>query len=261
MVIRMKYIASKRCALTLLLALAVGGGCSSNSWWTAANDFPAGETIRPVRIVYRTPSDRLNIAAAGQPGPQIAWASTGAPTSLLMPNLTTSTLEIKYPHPRGLSGMAQANVVIRRTSTSADDKPGFFARLTSWTRKSEQTAPQPTYSEVWSLDLPAWQVKAVVDKLRKDNFFQGSKVLNSAAYLGVDLNGKKFGKDYRAVPELDALILRVRREGRPLHQQSPPAYSRPPHVYQQAPRGQAAGPVPPPSVGPWPYPTTAASSY
>lgn len=257
----MRHMASNRYVLTLFLGLVVGGGCSSNSWWTAAKGSLASPTGRPVRIVYRTPSDRLNIAAAGRLGPQLALASTGAPTSLLMPNLTTSTLLVRYPHPQGLSGMAQANVVIRPTSTSGDDKPGFFARLTSWGKKSEEASPQTAYTEVWSLDLPAWQVNAVVDKLRKDNFFEGSKVLNSDAYLGVDLNGKKFGKDYRAVPELDALILRVRSEGRPLHAQARPVYSRPPQVYQPALQGQAAGPVHLPSVGALPYPTTAAGNY
>lgn len=259
--IRMKYMASKTCALTLLLGLAVGGGCSSHSWRTAANDSSAGATIRPVRIVYRTPSDRLNIAAAGQLGPQIALASTAAPTSLLMPNVTTSTLVIKYPHPHGQVGMAQANVVIRPMSSSGDDKPGFVERLTSWSTKSERATPKPTYSEVWSLDLPVWQVNAVVDKLRKESFFRRSKILNSEAYLGVDLDGKGFGKDYHAVPELDALILRVRREGRPLHAQPRPAENRPPHLSQPALQGQAARPLRLPSVGALPYPTTAASNY
>jgi hypothetical protein len=63
------------------------------------------------------------------------------------------------------------------------------------------------------LDVPKYQVDGVVAKLQKENFFRRSKILGSSTYLGVSLDGKGFGKNYRNVDELDALIVRVRRQG------------------------------------------------
>ena len=72
------------------------------------------------------------------------------------------------------------------------------------------------------MDVPKRELDAIVAKLRRENFYERSQVLGANTFLATDINGVKFGKEYRPVDELDALILRVRRQGQ-LVPGTPPA--------------------------------------
>jgi hypothetical protein len=63
------------------------------------------------------------------------------------------------------------------------------------------------------MDVSKQELTAILAKLRRENFYERSQVLGANAFLATDVNGAKFGKEYRAVDELDAVILRVRLQG------------------------------------------------
>jgi hypothetical protein len=181
--------------------------------------------------------------------------------------VTTTTLRIQKPHPEGIPGYARAAVVVRPNGAEASAGGSFLSRLTGG--DEENAANQNAQMiEAWLLDIPAWQVNGIMSKLQEQNFFRRTKVLNAETFLAVKADGAGFGKNYRSMPELDALILRVRHEGRPAGQpsyhaaQAPrgpvqPAYGHAPQSYGPAqPRygsaPQSYGPAPPTHAPPQP---------
>jgi hypothetical protein len=141
-----------------------------------------------VKLTYRTACDRLNLAGGGS-----------------LPSCHTATLVIASPHPRGLPGMAEATLVLRPDGAATPAAPSWW----QWMTGANLAAP-PVPSEASKLDVPQWQVEAIVGKLRAANFFQRSRVLTADAFLAAEVGPEKLAKDCRPVPELDALVLRAR---------------------------------------------------
>ena len=167
-----------------------------------------------VSITYRTESDRVNLAA-GDSGPT-QMVSFQQPSPGLLPGVTTTTLEIQHPHPEGIPGYARARVVVRANATEESKGGSIWGRLIG---KSDDQGPgshNPQIIEAWLLDVPAWQVHGIMTKLQEQSFFRRAKVLGAETFLAVEADGAGFGKKYHSLPELDALILRARREGRPV---------------------------------------------
>lgn len=166
--------------LTPADAAAAGVGAPSA---TAQVTAPQG-AAPAIKLTYRTPSDRLNVG-----GTQLAAFRAGGQPPLAA--CSTTTLALVSPHPRGRAGFAEATIVTR-----------------------PDVAGQAGMSEVWVLDVPQWQAEAIVAKLRAAAFFERSKALGSEIFLAAEVGPEKISKNFRAVPELDALILRSRTEGR-----------------------------------------------
>lgn len=168
-------------------------------------------------IIYRTDSDRLNIQAVAA---NRTWGQQpGRIEAQTVPVFTVSRLKIKYPHPAGRTGIAYTEVAFRphttRPARGALSIRDRFFRVFG----GSDSAPQPTDlpGEVWTMDLPKWQLDTVVAKLSEQNFFRRSAVLNAEVYLGARIDDRTQGKKFRALPELDSLILRIRHEGRMLN--------------------------------------------
>jgi hypothetical protein len=113
------------------------------------------------------------------------------------------------------------------------------------------------------MDIPQWQVDAILAKLEASNFFQRSKVWSAEVFLAAEVGPKKNGKDVKALPELDALILKSRLDGRlvagggltqfappPFAVQPYPQFAQPPFAAPQFAPPQFAPPqfAPPPFV-------------
>lgn len=225
-------------------ALLIAPGCSALKGGLNPEHLNEINDSKTVAILYRTESDRLNLAGGGASGVQQA-SYQGQPQSLLPP-VSTSTLKIVYPHPEGRSDYARAYVAFSRVGEDADNEPSLWTKLTGFGAKPDQT-PQPF--EVWALDVPKYQIDGIITKLQEANFFRRSKVLNSETYLGVSMDGKGFGKDYRNVGELDALLVRVRQQGWPVGRNGKPLQQRrllPPRQ-QQAGVYQARSEMPAPT--------------
>ena len=168
-----------------------------------------------VSITYRTESDRVNLAAAGDSGPT-QMVSFRQPSPGMLPSVTTTTLEIRHPHPEGMPGYARARVVVRANATEESKGGSIWGRLTGKSNDQDAESHKPQIIEAWLLDVPAWQVNGIMTKLQEQSFFRRAKVLGAETFLAVEADGAGFGKKYHSLPELDALILRARREGRPV---------------------------------------------
>lgn len=173
-----------------------------------------------VKLTYRTSADRLIVA----PGTtQLASYDPAAVQSL--PGGTTLTLNIASPHPRGIPGLALATITVKADVA----KPATAPAVWQWISGKPADEPAATGPmEVWAMDIPEWQVDAIVAKLQTARFFQRSQVLSPEVFLAAEVGQKKSGKDYKAMPELDALILRSRQQGRLIAggglTQYPPSY-------------------------------------
>jgi hypothetical protein len=146
----------------------------------------------PIRIVYRTRTDRLNLA--GQ----------------TLPTCCVAELAIKFPHPQGTPGMGSA--VVRITPCTADATPFAEGRLSQLTGMFDDDSPgsAPT-SVAGSTDVPLWQIDAIVAGLEKESFFRRSKALGAEVYLYVEADGRQHGKRVKPQPELDVLLLQAMR--------------------------------------------------
>jgi hypothetical protein len=191
----------------LVLASHVVCGCSAIPKSSATSAAPVTPTA--VRLAYRTASDRLNVAGAG-----IQLASDQHPASGPLPGFSTATLIITSPHPGGIPGYALATLVIKPEQA----EPNSALALWPWAKSSVTGSKGPpdvaAPREVWVLDIPQWQVDAVVAKLQNANFFQRSRVLDADVFLAAEVGPQKNAKNCKSLPELDAVILRSRAEGR-----------------------------------------------
>lgn len=231
-----------RLLLLISAALVTASGCSLLPK-NKTQDVGKQQGKENVAILYRTNSDRLNLLAA-QPTEPIRRASYQQHSATLIPAVSISTLQIRYPHPTGRKDLAQAVVAFSpagvdsalQSESILDQIPGLGKQASD-----ERAAP----IETWTLDIPKWQVDGIVAKLQKANFFRRAKILGSTSYLAVKTKGNAFGKNYRNVDELDALIVRVRRQGHPAGPDGRPLVARrPTPMRAPATAYQAGRPMP-----------------
>ncbi|MBI1903653.1 MAG: hypothetical protein HYS13_21330 [Planctomycetia bacterium] len=198
--------------LSLVVLAAAMTGCASlpgTEPSAQATSAPAPESFR---LFYRTKSDRLNLAsgAAGSVQPASFQQPAGG-----LPSVTTSTLQLRYPHPAGMPDLAEATLVVMPGTSESESSWSLSSLLPASLRPDSggtQSGREPV--EVWTADVPKWQLDAIVAKLKAEGFFRRATVLGPEVYVGTEQNGVKFGKDYRKIEELDALVLRTRGQGR-----------------------------------------------
>lgn len=183
-------------------AIAVGVAASGCSLMKP-QDAAISQGPRPLSIAYRTESDRLNLGASTVQ--QASFMQNGQ-----LPGVTHCTLAVIAPHPNGQPDAALATVSFRPAGGESVLGSSVLDRLVS----RDDGGYQPPVLQTYSLDIPRWQAESVVAKLRSQNFFRNSRVLDPKAFLAVRTGDYSFGKNYKAVPELDALIMRVRQQGR-----------------------------------------------
>ncbi len=204
----MKLLINTTVITGLCLGLLFTAGCQSPFGKTEAITADAEPPAGNVRITYTTASDRLNVVTAGAAATQFASYQTN-PASLL-PNLTRSTLQVRLPHPSGRQDLAQAVLVSRRED---DSESNILTRF--WDAEGDDSLPHDKTVAVWELDIPKWQVDAIQTRLEQEQFFRRSRVLEAEIDLSYKDDEHSFSKRFRAIPELDALVLRVAREGTP----------------------------------------------
>jgi hypothetical protein len=150
----------------------------------------------PIHIIYRTRTDRLNLAGAK------------------LPNVSIAELRIDFPHHQYKAAVCGA--VVKTTPCSATATPfperGMSA-ITSIVSGDASAASVPP-SASWSGDVALWEVEAIVAMLEKLNFFKKQRtVLGAEVFLSVETAKHAVGKRYRPVGELDAMIVRLTSQG------------------------------------------------
>ena len=189
----------------LLRSLGVG---ISLLWCGCATNRPAIESLlrskkdcQLLELYYRTDTDRLNVAAA----------ANQSLTSL--PACSIGTVKIRYPHPSGTTEWGQATVSFQAAGNQSAVLPRSV--LSEMLAHFKDESKDTTASEVWLLDLPESQIDTIVARLENSNFFNKRiRVPHPEIFLAARIDKRgAVGKNYNAVTELDALVLRVRQEG------------------------------------------------
>ena len=176
--------------LLLLSSCSLTTSKSRPTKLTLNGKLPGNNQANVIHVSYRTESGRLNVASRGKADS--------------LPDLTDSKLYLLYPHPQGRPGCALATLLIVPPKKESN-------WLDRWREDDASDKPEePLDRRV--LDIPARDVRAIVDRLRKDNFFHRSSPLVIESHVGVQLNDAGFAKNFGAVPVLDSLILKVYRE-------------------------------------------------
>lgn len=157
-------------------------------------------------IAYRVEAARINTARpAAREGQLVSY--TTAPSAPLPAN-SVASVQVKYPHPDKKPGAAQ--VVVR-----IEDAAGTSAwSWKHWLAVASGHRYENRALETWTLDIPHNEVAQIVNGLQTAGYFQDYEKSADAARVETELDGVEMNKSWRQVPELDALIVRVRTEGR-----------------------------------------------
>ena len=173
------------------------------------------DSYEKVTITYRTDTDRLNVASTAQFGVQPASLQSGS--SSWLPSCCIGTVVIRYPHPGGQPGSALVTVALHPTG----DADGTVSRSV-WTKirglytaESKDDSAHIKPVEVWTMELPKWQLDNILAGLHRSQFFRKSvSVLNPNVFLAVHKDDIAVGKNCKSIPELDSMVLRIRSQGR-----------------------------------------------
>ncbi len=143
---------------------------------------------------YRTTSDQINATAVAD----------GAPA--MQPALQC-WLQVRYPHPGGKAGMAQAMLV-----TQPLQDPAAIFRSTV-----EQTLADPLitsgFTAAKKLDIDGEEAATMLSDLRNRKFFRRSELNGASAYIAVEAAGNDYGRPFFNQPAMDQLCLKCWHEG------------------------------------------------
>lgn len=226
-----------------LAALLVLTGCTSNPFSRQVTLGDNGSLYGKAEIAYNVDPARLNLplAASRIEARQVAYehVTSGPGTTN-----NTARLTLKYPHPEGRAGVAQARLEIAATGPSAV-KP---VDNSTWGRVKSTTAKVTFYDrffgdqksgtvvqETWEADLPKQRLDAIIAELNRSGFFADGQSSSDGTQLTAQLDKKKANKSWQQVPALDAVMYEIREQGRLV------AYTR---------AGGSLGPVTPHSTPP-----------
>jgi hypothetical protein len=237
------------CYLTNLLIAAAVAAAGCTALRTSETQLrPVGSRTahyESAAISYRLPS--------AAPAPNLGDVQTASYTSgssPAAPQGRAQFLSIEYPHPAGKKGFALAEVIVARDPSSAAGKRSDDW-LSGFRRVARDRMPGLTYGEgiesAWALNVPIAEVDLLIQRLDAQGYFADAKHPAAGAELSARVNGLRFSKPWPAVPELNALVGRVRREGNLVSHREPLESLTP---AQPAPVTLAVAAAPPASVAP-----------
>ena len=191
--------------LTKLIGILCGStlflGCAT-SQWLGGNVDKSDSLYEKVLLTYRTDSDRLN---AGSSTAAVVPTSYQPNWTRPLPSCAIGTIDIRYPHPAGKPNVGQVKVVFRAAGVdSAVVSRSVWKKFHGlWNEEAEQS-DENNVLEVWTMDLPKYQLDTIVGKLKKTQFFRKKvRTLNSNVFLAAQIDdGIRVGKNYKAIPEL-----------------------------------------------------------
>jgi hypothetical protein len=223
------HVAFARRVSTSAIALAVmlaAPGCNLAPWNKVPLDASAG-FYESASLTYRVDAGALQqpLDVLRLEGQQIRYEQVA---SSPLPEQTTGTLTVTYPHPAGRTGFAQARFELSSVSPSKDAK-----KSSSWNplakSKKKPAGPEPQTSvkggqpelfESWVLDIPNSESDRLFKMLASQGFYQTERG-GAGVQLSVTINGKTVQKPWEQLPDLTALIQATRTHGQLV------AYNRP----------------------------------
>ncbi|HEY2880777.1 MAG TPA: hypothetical protein VGJ15_00035 [Pirellulales bacterium] len=204
--------------LACLALVCSASGCALQRWpyYFGPDVRKAAPTPDPIEISYRLDAARLNIpvAVTRVEGQLVSYDDVAGS---LQPNRTVGSLHVVYPHPQAQSGFARVELRI-----DADPTPSIVqlqdrtSESLPWFRRLSQPA-KPTDDaehEIWQLDVPRSQLDSLLGTLAQPGHVATVKRGQTAgAALTTQVNGHQYQANCQPLPELDALMRRVRNEG------------------------------------------------
>lgn len=190
------------------LAVLAVAGCSAFKSKKPLLDSSAG-MFDKAEVSYRVETARLNApprkAAEGQ------LVSYQPALENRLPDGTTANVQIIYPHPEKREGYARVVVRFERTNDPAD-----AGRIRKWWQSTvSRWSDNDAECETWALDIPHNEFTKVVNDLHNTGFFTAYRTAAEGTQVQAKLDDAKLvSKSWRQVPQLDALIYRVRFEGK-----------------------------------------------
>jgi hypothetical protein len=130
-----------------------------------------------------------------------------------------TTLAIRYPHPAGRAGFARVELIVQ---AGKSDATGTSTWMPSWLdrvrRLANETLPGVSMNggvqEAIGLDLAVADLDRVVARLQHPIRPAAGVVRTKEVLIAAKINGRQLALANAPVAELDALVARVRREGR-----------------------------------------------
>lgn len=161
-------------------------------------------------------SYRVEQAAAGQDAP-VASKLAARPSSR---RPQTQLLQIQYPHPAGRAGFARVELVLGAAVATPEKSLAATLR-----RALNETAPGISYAEgiaeAWGFDLPAVELDRLLEQLEAAGYFSPGDSGDSHVSLTARIDGNDFQRAWHRSPELDALCVRARKDGKLVSHQQP----------------------------------------
>jgi hypothetical protein len=181
---------------------------------------PSSETAE---IEYRLDASQLHapVAVARVEGQQVCYDEVA---SSLLPDRTVGTLKIVYPSADAPAGFARAEV--RVTSDSLPKMPQVdeaSSKGRGWlSRFGKPHDTDTSVKETWAFDLPKQDLDALLNRLATPGSVTIPKKGDPAAgNISTLFNDRRSAGSCQPIPELDALMRKVRNEGQLV------AYSKP----------------------------------
>jgi hypothetical protein len=210
------------------------GGCSAFSKTRPNMDAEAG-LYDKAAVVYRLDASRLcePVALSHIEGQAVTYEQQ-APAPV--PESSVGTLKVRYPHPDGRAGYAQAEVTIS-TRVPLDEKQLAAIttnKKTGWSawfqpKKPPTSAELPEIGhETWTCDVPKSDLDRALGQLNEGGFFTVAAPPDVGVMVEAEIDGARRIKAWRQVPEFDALMIRTRKHGQLV------AYQRDPKAVQKA---------------------------
>lgn len=143
-----------------------------------------------------------------------------------LPDESTGTLSITYPHPSGRSDVAQVKFVLESHPAQESASKSWNPITRFWPsddqkRSTRISTSQPELHETWVMDIGSAESDGYFKVLGAQSFYDTQRPEAGAAQVTMTINGKRIEKNWDSIPQLNLLVQRVRREGQLV------AYARP----------------------------------
>jgi hypothetical protein len=216
--VRAPFFQLERIIAAFCLATACSAaGCAHWPFYMGPDLRQAPQQAAEVDITYRLDASRLNIpvAVARIEGQLVSYDDVAGSVS---PDRTVGSLRIIYPSADAPTGYARIEVQVDaaplpkmpQLDDPAKGSASWYERLSS-----PRELPAAASHETWAMNLP----KAELDRLlgllsTPGSVMAGKQAQTAGAMLTTHFNGHHYRGACRPVPQLDALMRKVRDQGR-----------------------------------------------
>lgn len=214
----------------LALATLILSGCAGPRGSQVRRDAAAALYDRAT-LQYELDASELNLplALTQVEGQLVSYESI---PSHPIPGTTRGKLTVSYPHPNGQPGLALARVDITSdiagdTASVAPPPSGLGQAVRKLGRSARDTITgddSGAIAESWELTISKAELDAVVIGLNKSGYFNDLEPGGTGATISAKLDGGRLEQRWEPVPELDALMRRVRNDGQLVAYRRPPAF-------------------------------------